>query len=82
MDKNQLYDYNKVFRDFDEECERQGICNAFHNISFADLLELNELLDKVLLFCDNVSEDELEDIEGYDILKLRKLVDSLFSNSL
>lgn len=81
MDKN-VYDYNKVFRSLDEDCKTQNICNAFHNITYADLMELNDLLDKVILFCDNISEEELEEVEGYDILKLSKLVDQLFTKDM
>lgn len=76
-------DYNKLFAELQKNCVRENCCNAFSNISLAELIELNYLLDRVLIFCENIDSEELEDFEfGDKVLELYKLADTLFSRDL
>lgn len=78
------YDYNKIFVELQKDCEEKGYCNAFYQIHLADLIDLNYLLDRFLVFCDEVGKEELEDYGqcGDEILELRKLVITLFDMDL
>ena len=72
-------DYNAIMQDFEALCEEKGCCNAFKYASVADLEQLNYLLDRVLLFCEE-NEETLEDLEfGDKILELAQLADALFT---
>lgn len=76
-------DYNKLFYELQKICTRENCCNAFANITLDELVELNYLLDRLLLFCENIDTEELEDYEcGDKILKLYRLADTLFSRDL
>lgn len=76
-------DYNKLFTELQRDCNRKNCCNAFANITLEELIELNYLLDRLLLFCENIDTEELEDYEcGDKVLKLYKLADTLFSRDL
>ncbi len=72
-------DYNELFADLQENCDENDYCNAFSCISLNELIELNSLLDRLIVFCDNVDEDEIDDP---NIFKLAKLADSLFTKDL
>ena len=75
--------YNKLFTELQRDCNRRYCCNAFANITLEELIELNYLLDRLLLFCKNIDTEELEDYEcGDKVLKLYKLADTLFSRDL
>ncbi len=64
-------------------CDRENCCNAFANIALDELVELNYLLDRLLIFCENIDTEELEDYEcGDKVLKLYKLADTLFARDL
>lgn len=81
MSKN--IDYNKLFDELQKDCIRENCCNAFANIGLDELIELNYLLDRLLIFCENIDTEELEDYEyGDKVLSLYKLVDTLFSRDL
>ena len=76
-------DYNELFTDFQKKCDAENVCNVFSCITLNELEKLNYLLDRVVLFCDNVDEDEVEDLEcGEYILELGKLADTLFTKDL
>lgn len=76
-------DYNELFHKLQKDCVENNCCNAFANITFYELIELNYLLDRLLIFCENIDTEELEDYEcGDEILKLYKLVDTLFDRDL
>ena len=76
-------DYNELFAELQKNCNVENCCNAFANITLEELIELNYLLDRLLIFCENVDTEELEDCEcGDKILKLYKLADTLFSRDL
>lgn len=75
--------YNDLFNQFEKNCERENIPNAFRYIQYYELEELNNLLDKVILFVDNIDSDELEDYEcGDDIIKLYELAQTLFDRDI
>lgn len=78
-----MNDYNELFAKLQKHCERENCCNAFANISLGELIELNYLLDRILLFCENIDSEELEDFEcGDKVLKLSRLADTLFDRDL
>ena len=56
-------DYNKMFSVLQEDCIRKNCCNAFAKITVDELVNLNNLLDRLIVFCENVDTDELEDCE-------------------
>ena len=81
MSKN--VDYNKLFDELQKDCVSKNCCNAFANITLDELVELTYLLDRLLIFCENIDIEELEDYEcGDKVLRLYKLVDTLFSRDL
>lgn len=76
-------DYNELFNDLQKDCTAENCCNAFANITLGELIELNYLLDRLLIFCENIDTEELEDYEcGDKVLELYKLADTLFSRDL
>lgn len=76
-------DYNKLFEELQKDCNRENCCNAFANITLGELKELNFLLDRFLIFCENIDSEELEDYEcGDKVLELYKLADTLFDRDL
>ena len=76
-------DYNKLFEELQKDCNRGNCCNAFANITLGELKELNFLLDRLLIFCENIDSEELEDYEcGDKVLELYKLADTLFDRDL
>ena len=76
-------DYNELFTEFERDCEEENVCNAFSCITLGELKDLNYLLDRVLIFCENCDEEEVEGMEcGEHILKLGKLADKLFFRDL
>ena len=80
---SKVVDYNELFSDLQKNCAAGNCCNAFANITLGELIELNYLLDRLLIFCENIETEELEDYEcGDKILKLYNLVDTLFSRDL
>lgn len=81
MDKS--IDYNELFFELQKQCNADNYCNAFADINLGELIELNYLLDRLLIFCENIDTEELEDFEcGDKVLKLYKLADTLFSRDL
>lgn len=75
--------YNELFLALQKDCNAKNCSNAFTNITLEELIELNYLLDRLLIFCENIVTEELEDYEcGDKVLKLYKLVDTLFSRDL
>lgn len=71
-------DYNDLFAELQEDCDRENCCNAFAYITLGELIEMNFLLDRLILFCEDI--EDLEDFEcGDKVLKLCKLADTLFS---
>ena len=76
-------DYNELFSKLQKDCVAKNCCNAFTNITLEELIELNYLLDRLLIFCENIETEELEDYEcGDKVLMLYKLVDTLFDRDL
>ena len=76
-------DYNELFTALQKDCNAKNCCNAFANITLADMIELNYLLDRLLIFCENIETEELENYEcGDKILELYKLADTLFDRDL
>lgn len=76
---NKVNDYNELFHQLQLSCQENNCFNAFRCISFDELQELNYLLDRFLVFCENIDLEELDDYEsGDDVHKLYKLVDTLF----
>lgn len=76
-------DYNKLFDELQKHCTMENCCNAFADITLEELKELNYLLDRLLIFCENIDTEELEDFEcGDKILELYRLADTLFSRDL
>jgi hypothetical protein len=64
-------------------CDENNVCNAFNCISLYELDELNRLFDRLIIFCENIDEEELEDYEcGGDILRLYKLIITLFDRDM
>ena len=81
MDK--VSDYNALFAELQKACDRSNCCNAFANITLGELKELNYLLDRLLIFCENIDSEELEEYEcGDKILELYRLADTLFDRDL
>ena len=81
MSKN--VDYNELFDELQKTCCRENCCNVFANITLGELVELNYLLDRLLIFCENIDTEELEDYEcGDKVLELYKLADTLFDRDL
>lgn len=80
---NEVSDYNKLFDELQKSCDVENCCNAFRCISLEELKELNYLLDRLLLFCENIDSEELEDYEcGDKVLELYRLADTLFDRDL
>lgn len=80
VDKIEDINYNELFKELQKSCERENCCNAFRYISLGELEELNNLLDRLLLFCENIKREELEDYEfGNKVFELYELADTLFS---
>ena len=80
---SETVDYNKLFAELQKNCSSENCCNAFTNINVDELIELNYLLDRLLIFCENIDSEELEDYEcGDKVLKLYRLADTLFSRDL
>ena len=80
---NKINDYNDLFAELQKECDFRNCSNAFANITLGELIELNELLDRLLIFCENIDIEELEDYEcGDKVYKLYVLADTLFSKDL
>lgn len=76
-------DYNELFAELQKDCESKNCCNAFADIALEELIELNYLLDRLLIFRENIDTEELEDYEcGDKILALYRLADTLFSRDL
>lgn len=76
-------DYNELFAELQKDCNAKNCCNAFANITLEELLELNYLLDRLLIFCENIDTEELEECEcGDKVINLYKLADTLFSRDL
>ena len=74
-----IIDYNKLFAELKEECERENILNAFSCISIEELKQLNYLLYSVIKFHDEIDEDVLKLYEhGDDIIRLHLLADILY----
>lgn len=79
---SELKNYNELFAKLQKHCEWKNCGNAFSNITLEELIDLNHLLDRLLVYCDNVDQDELEDsICGDDVLNLCRLVDTLFDKA-
>lgn len=76
-------DYNELFAELQKNCNAENCCNAFASITLGELVELNYLLDRLLIFCENIDTEELEDYEcGDKVFELYKLTDMLFSRDL
>ena len=76
-------DYNELFAELQKDCKRKNCCNAFAGITLGELIELNYLLDRLLIFRENIDTEELEDYEcGDKVLELYRLADTLFSKGL
>lgn len=76
-------DYNKLFFELQKDCNNNNCCNAFADITLGELIKLNHLLDRLLIFCENIDSEELEDYEcGDKVYELYKLADTLFSRDL
>lgn len=79
---SKVSDYNKLFVDLQKDCDAKNVLNAFSHISLDELIELNFLLDRLIIFCENVDQEELEDCEcGDKVLKLYQLADTLFTRT-
>lgn len=79
----EVSDYNELFKGLQKLCDSKNAGNLFRYINLYELEELNYLLDRLLLFVENIDTDELEDFEcGNDILKLYQLADKLFKRDL
>lgn len=75
--------YNEMFDNLQALCDEENCCNAFRCITLEELKEINYLFDRLLLFCEDIDEDELEDYEcGDKVLRLCQLVDTLFTRDL
>ncbi len=75
--------YNELFSQLQSWCKNNNCCNAFAFISLQEIIELNYLLDRLLIFVENIDKDELEDFEcGNEVLKLYRLVDTLMEKDL
>ncbi len=75
--------YDEMFMKLQKHCDIENCCNAFANITLGELIELNYLLDRLLIFCENIDSEELEDFEcGDKVLELYRLADELFDRDL
>lgn len=83
MDK--CIDYNALFAEVQKKCSAKDWCNAFANITLDEAMELNYLLDRLLLFVENIGIEAFENEEfefSDEILKLYRLADELFTRDL
>ena len=72
-------DYSELFAGLQKECSRKDSCNAFSQITLEELISLNELLDRFIIFCENFDE-EFDEFEcGAEMLELYKLTKALFN---
>ena len=79
MEVMEVKDYNKLFEELKKECKKEHVSNAFSCISIEELKELNNLLWKIIEFCDDISDSVLKEYKcGDEILKLQDLIDVLF----
>lgn len=79
----EVIDYNQLFTELQKKCDSENWCNAFANITLGELIELNYLLDRLLIFWENVDTEEIEDYEcGDKVHELYKLADTLFSRDI
>lgn len=79
---NEVNDYNGLFDCLQKICNEENVPNAFGYISLEELVELNYLLDRLIVFCENVDQEEIEDCEcGDKVLKLYLLADALFTRT-
>ena len=77
-----MKDYNELFENLQNNCDEQNVINAFSDITLGELEDLNYLLDRLIVFCENIDEEELEDFEcGNEMIKLYKLANTLFTRS-
>lgn len=80
---NEVINYNELFNKLQKDCDAKNCCNAFKYITLDDLIDLNHLLDRVIIFCENTTEEELDQYEcGHEIYKLYDLADTLFTRDL
>ncbi len=72
-------DYSNHFEKLQKHCEFENCTNMFKSITPDELIELNDLLDGVILFCENTDMEELElDMEAGDkVVKLYHLINEL-----
>lgn len=70
--------YNELFAELQKECDRKQYGNAFSRITLEELIDLNGLLDRVMVFCENFDEDFDEFECGAEMLDLYRLVKTLF----
>lgn len=75
-------DYNELFNRFNQYCVENSYPNAFLCLDFYDLDYLNRLFDRLLVFFDNINEEEIEDLDGEEVIKLRDLIYDLFDRSI
>lgn len=76
-------DYNELFNELQKYCDDENCCNAFRHISLLELQALNYLLDRLIIYCENLNQEELEDNEcGDKVLELALLADALFTKDL
>ena len=50
-------DYNELFSKLQKDCNAENCCNAFAYITLEELIELNYLLDRLLIFRENIETD-------------------------
>ena len=75
--------YNYMFAELQKQCERENCCNAFRHITLDELIELNYYLDRLIVFCENLDPEYLEDLEcGDKILDFYRLANNLFDRDL
>ena len=75
--------YNYMFIELQKHCERENCCNAFRHITLYELIKLNYYLDRLLVFCENLDPEYLEDLEcGDKIFDFYRLVNNLFDRDL
>ena len=81
---NKMNNYNQLFADLQDSCNKENCCNAFSNITLEELKELNHLLDRLIIFCENIDfEEELAGHEcSEEVFELYKLADELFTRDL
>lgn len=77
-------DYNEILNAFAAECQEEGSLNLFGNIEINDLRQLNHLLDRFLVFMDELDyylndDNEIEDCQcGAEMMELKELVSNLY----